>query len=51
MITDRVIEGCIEDVYSISGTALVVADVTGRVIAHTGSISLPDRDKVYQGNG
>lgn len=46
MITDRVIEGCIEDVYSISGTALVVADVTGRVIAHTGSISLPDRDKV-----
>ncbi len=46
MITDRVIENCVEEVYSISGTELVVTDTTGRVIVKTGSIDEPDRTSV-----
>lgn len=46
MITDRVIENCVEEVYSISGTELIVTDATGRVIVKTGMISEPDRDSI-----
>ena len=48
MITDRVIESCIEDVYRISGTELIVTDTTGRVIVKTGDINEPDRDSVCE---
>ncbi len=44
MINDRVIDNCIKEIYSISGTELLVTDKAGRIITKTGSMTEPDRD-------